>query len=63
VTDTTEDRIIWRSEITRKLGGICSQTLRRWMASGKLPKPDVMITRRSMGWRHSTLKAAGIDWV
>lgn len=59
---TNEDRVIWRAEL-RQHTHVCSETIRRWLRDGKLPKPDVQLSRRTMGWRLSTLRAAGLDFV
>lgn len=59
-TDTTVDRVLWRSELEEKFK-VSSETVRRWLKSGKLPAPDVDMTRRSRGWKLSTLRAAGIN--
>lgn len=59
--ETPDDVLIWRSELREMLGGVCSETIRVWMKSGKLPPPDVKFSLRTMGWRLSTLRAAGID--
>jgi predicted DNA-binding transcriptional regulator AlpA len=40
---------------------VCSETIRRYMRDEKLPKPDVELSRRTMGWKLSTLRAAGIN--
>ncbi|WP_442907317.1 helix-turn-helix transcriptional regulator [Janthinobacterium sp. LS2A] len=40
--------------------GVTSETLRRWVKENKLPPADVSITQRTLGWRLSTLQAAGI---
>lgn len=53
------DRILWMRDLRTALG-ISAPTLRRWRAQGKFPKPDVEITPRVVGWRLSTLHAAGI---
>jgi len=55
----TSDRVIWRSELCH-LCGVGSEAVRRWIKSGKLPAPDVALSMRTMGWRLSTLHAAGI---
>jgi predicted DNA-binding transcriptional regulator AlpA len=55
----TEDRIIYRQDLYKMLG-VTSETLRRWTRDGKLPSADVAITQRTVGWRLSTLQAAGI---
>lgn len=54
------DRVIWRQDLVRIMC-VSSETVRRWMASGKLPRPDVEISRRTRGWKLSTLRLAGID--
>ncbi len=59
-TDTTEDRVLWRSELENTLN-VSSETIRRWLRNGNLPAPDVDMTRRSRGWKLSTLRAAGIN--
>lgn len=56
----TEDKVIWRPDLHALLGK-SSETIRRWIQSGKLPKPDVQITRKTHGWRVSTLRAAGVN--
>lgn len=56
-----DDVVIWRSELRQMCGGVCSETIRLWMKSGKLPPPDVRLSLKTMGWRLSTLRAAGID--
>ena len=58
----SEDRVIWRKDLCAQCK-VCSETVRRWLNSGKLPKPDVEISRRTMGWKLSNLRAAGIDIV
>jgi predicted DNA-binding transcriptional regulator AlpA len=56
------DRVIWRREL-QEMTGISTETARRWIASNKLPPPDVYLTKRCQGWRLSTLQAAGINLV
>lgn len=58
----TEDRVIWRLDLQDTLH-VSSETMRRWLKDGKLPKPDVAMSRRTLGWRLSTLRAAGINLV
>lgn len=55
------DPIIWRPELRKALGNVCSETIRAWMKSGKLPPPDVRMSMKTMGWKLSTLRGAGID--
>lgn len=57
------DRIIYRSELGTLLNGACSETIRRYIKAGKIPKPDVAITRKTTGWKLSTLQAAGVGVV
>jgi len=51
--------VIYRSELCR-LTGVGSETIRRWIKAKKIPPPDVAISRKTTGWRLSTLHAAGI---
>lgn len=53
------DRLVFRDDLMTSLG-VGQEALRRWIKAGKLPKPDVAITRRTMAWKLSTLQAAGI---
>ncbi|SAI72960.1 Uncharacterised protein [Bordetella ansorpii] len=54
-----EDRIIWRPDLQQKFD-VSSNTVRRWILEGKLPPPDVDLSRKTKGWRLSTLLNAGI---
>lgn len=54
-----EDRVVWRRELLETMH-VSSETMRRWLKAEKLPKPDVNISKRTKGWRLSTLRAAGI---
>jgi hypothetical protein len=56
-----DDPVIWRCDLTTKMG-VTSETVRRWIRAGKLPKPDVAMSRITLGWRLSTLRAAGINF-
>lgn len=58
--DTDPNAVIWRPDLQRRCR-VTSETIRRWINDGKLPPPDVAITRRTMGWRVSTLRGAGIN--
>lgn len=57
---TQEDRVIFRDDLRKMLNNVGSECIRRWIKSGKLPQPDVAITRQTMAWKLSTLRAAGI---
>ena len=57
--NTADDRIIYRQDLYKQLG-VTSETLRRWIKESRMPAADIAITRRAMGWRLSTLHAAGI---
>lgn len=60
MSDEPVDPMVWRKDLPKRLD--CNtETIRRWMHSGKLPKPDVEITLRKRGWKLSTLRAAGIN--
>lgn len=54
-----EDRIIYRQDLYKMLG-VTSETLRRWIREGRMPRADIAITQRTVGWRLSTLQTAGI---
>ena len=62
MTNEQLDRVIWRQDLQHMMR-VSSETIRRWMKSGQLPQPDVAISRRTSGWRLSTLHAAGINLV
>lgn len=57
---TEPDKVIWRHDLQALLS-VTSNTMRRWMKSGKLPTPDVEMSRKTLGWRASTLRANGIN--
>jgi predicted DNA-binding transcriptional regulator AlpA len=56
------DRVIYRSELCQ-MTGVGSEAVRRWIKAKKIPPPDVFISQKTMGWRLSTLRAAGIGLV
>lgn len=53
------DRVIWRKDLRKLCGDVCGETIRLWIKSGKLPPPDFKLTLKTMGWKVSTLRAAG----
>ena len=55
-----EDRVIFRPEL-QSLMSVTSETIRRWMKLNRLPRPDVAMSRKTLGWRVSTLRNAGIN--
>lgn len=61
-----DDRVIYRDEFRAKMGGlrgpISSETVRVWIKETKIPKPDVVISMRTRGWKASTLRAAGLPF-
>lgn len=57
-----QDCVVYRADLCSALG-VVSETVRRWMIAGKLPEPDVKLSRKTLGWRLSTLRAAGINIV
>lgn len=54
------DRVIWRPEL-QQLFSVTSETVRRWLKAGRLPEPDVFMSRKTHGWRASTLHKHGIN--
>lgn len=60
VAEQTEDRVIFRKDLQTLLN-VSREAMRQWMKSGKLPPPDVNISRKTTGWKRSTLAAAGIN--
>lgn len=55
-----QDPIIWRKDLQKRMH-VSSETIRRWVLANKLPAPDVDISRKTRGWRLSTLQAYGIN--
>ncbi|ROR23013.1 hypothetical protein EC845_1926 [Comamonas sp. BIGb0124] len=62
VNQDTPDRVLYRNDLSEELR-VGSECIRRWMRAGKLPPPDVYVSRKTIGWRLSTLRAAGINLV
>jgi predicted DNA-binding transcriptional regulator AlpA len=58
--EAVTDSVITRKELQDKLGR-SREAVRQWLKTGKLPPPDVNISRKTQGWRLSTLAAAGIN--
>jgi hypothetical protein len=58
MTDENE-MIIKRSDLPRLLK-VSSDTVRKYIKSGKLPSYDVALSRKTSGWKRSTLVAAGV---
>jgi predicted site-specific integrase-resolvase len=54
-----ENRVIWRRDLQATMQ-VTGETMRRWLRSGKLPVPDVEMSRKTVGWRVATLRQAGI---
>jgi predicted DNA-binding transcriptional regulator AlpA len=61
-TEPEIDRVLWRHELCAIMG-VTTESIQNWMKSGKLPRPDVDMSRKTKGWRLSTLRAAGINLV
>ena len=53
------DRLVSRADLCQTLS-VGQEAIRRWIKSGKLPKPDVALSRKTLMWKLSTLHAAGI---
>ena len=62
MSDNQQDRVIYRPQLQQMLS-VSSETVRRWMKEGRLPQPDVAMSRKTLGWRLSTLHNAGIGLV
>lgn len=56
----TQDPIIKRADLPRLLD-VHTDTVRRMIKDGKLPKFDVRLSQKTCGWRKSTLAAAGVN--
>lgn len=54
------DRIVWRQELQHLLGVSLDSLTRYLKMPGKLPSPDVALSSKKIGWRLSTLHAAGV---
>lgn len=55
-----DDPILTRADIAARLN-YSADTVRKWIKAGKLPPPDVALSRKTVGWKRSTLAAAGIN--
>lgn len=56
----SDDRIIWRQDL-QKILAVSLDTMARYLKTpGKLPPPDVALSSKKIGWRLSTLHAAGV---
>ena len=60
MTAQHEDPIITRSELPGILK-LHTDTIRRFIKEKKLPAPDYALSRKSFGWKLSTLRDAGIN--
>lgn len=60
MTPEPSDPVIWRADLAKRMNR-SSETLRQWIKSGKLPKPDVDLSQKTRGWKLSTLRAVGIN--
>lgn len=54
------DPIIKRSDLPHLLG-VHTDTVRRMLKDNKLPGYDVALSRKTCGWKRSTLVAAGVN--
>jgi len=55
-----DDPIYTRASIMERLG-VSRETVRKWIKANKLPAPDVALSQKTVGWKRSTLAAAGIN--
>ncbi len=63
MSDTkTKERLVSRADLCSMLD-VSQETLRKWLKVGKLPTPDVALSRKTILWRLSTLQSAGINLV
>lgn len=54
------DEVIKRSDL-HKILGVHTDTIRKAIKAGKLPPFDVRLSRKTCGWKRSTLAAAGVN--
>lgn len=55
-----QDRAVPRTEVRALLGGVTTETVSNWIKDGRLPKPDLQVSRRTVFWKASTLRKAGL---
>lgn len=55
-----DDPILTRADIAERLK-CTTDAVRKWVKAGKLPPPDVALSRKTTGWKRSTLAAAGVN--
>jgi len=55
-----DDPIYTRAHIMERLS-VSRETVRQWIKAKKLPPPDVALSRKTTGWKRSTLEAAGVN--
>jgi len=60
MTPETEDRVIWRDELCERLNNIKSDTVRKMIKAGRIPAPDVKLSRKMQGWHISLLRQSGV---
>lgn len=58
-TPQDPNEIIKRGDLP-KIIGVCSDTVRKMCKANKLPPYDVALSRKTSGWKRSTLAAAGV---
>ena len=56
----SNDKVIWRHDL-QSMMSVSGETVRRWIKQGRLPKPDVAMSFKTMGWKMSTLQNSGIN--
>ena len=55
-----DDPIMTRADIAARLD-VSRETVRKWIKAKRLPEPDVALSRKTVGWKRSTLAAAGVN--
>lgn len=58
-TEQDPNEIIKRGDLPKILN-ICSDTVRKMCKANKLPPYDVALSRKTSGWKRSTLVAHGV---
>jgi predicted site-specific integrase-resolvase len=56
----TQERYFKRHELLA-LWRVSGETFRRWRNAGKIPPPDLAMTKKSQQWKESTLRGAGLN--
>lgn len=55
-----EKGMISRAQLREHLG-VHPHTITKWLAKGRIPRPDVQISLKSAWWKRETLAKVGIE--